>query len=162
MFCTTRTAVARQSSDTNSAFSYRFEHSRRWLLRIRLATTSFAYQPPAYFTIADYVAAGLSFDTRAPSLYITIDRLSGCLERVVAVKLANCAISSQQSFSRHQLQQNDEECTFYPQYSLRALLVSCSVFSSFVARAVVFYPSSRLATRDATVTSQVSTFLVVT
>ena len=37
----------------------------------------------------DYLAAGLSLDKRAPFLYNTIDRLSGCLERVMAAKVAD-------------------------------------------------------------------------
>ena len=56
----------------------------------------------------DYLAAGLSLDKQAPFLYNTIDRLSGCLERVMAAKVADWASLTQMYSSRFHVEQKNE------------------------------------------------------
>ena len=98
---------------------------------------SASHQPPALPPVSDYLATSSSLDTRVPALCDTIDHLSGCLERVVT-KVAEGAISSHSSSSRHFVVQKTEESTFHPKCALRTVpAYSSSVFTASVPAAVV-------------------------
>ena len=69
-----------------------FDRNKNYILRIRLGTLpALRISCRRFFPVADYLVAGSSLDTRAPLLYDTTERLNGCLERVVAAKVADCA-----------------------------------------------------------------------
>ena len=94
-----------------------------------LHADSSSYQPPALPPMTDYLATSLSLDTRVPAFCDSIDRLSGCLERVVA-KVADCSILSQMSSSRHHSSEKTEESTLHSKCALRTVPACSSSFLS--------------------------------
>ena len=95
IFCTSNSPVPRHCSNADSAF-FRPIRTQPELQRVHssLHAGSASHQPPALPPVSDYLATSSSLDTRVPALCDTIDRLSGCLERVVT-KMGEGAISSQ-------------------------------------------------------------------
>ena len=121
-----RFLVPRHSSNSDPAF-FRPIRTQPDLQRVHSSlhdANSASHQPPALPPVSDYLATSSSLDTRVPAFCDTIDRLSGCLERVVT-KVAEGAISSQSSSSRHHVVQKTEESTLHP---LRIAYCTCLLF----------------------------------
>ena len=87
--------------------------------------------------VSDNLATSSYLHTRKPAICDTIDRYSGCLERVVT-KVAENAISSQSSSLEHHAVQKIEESPLHPHCALRTVpAYFSSVFYSSVPAAIV-------------------------
>ena len=138
IFNTSNSPVPRHSSNADPAF-FRSIRTQPELQRVHLSlhAGSASHQPSPLPPVSDYLATSSLLDTRVTALCDTIDCLSGCLERVV-IKMAEGAISSQASLSRHHVVQKIEESTLHPQCVLHIVPVhSSSVYCSSVPAAVV-------------------------
>ena len=138
IFGASNSPVPRHSSNADSAF-FQPIRTQPELQRVHssIHAGSASHQPQALPPVSDYLATSSSLETRVPALCDTIVRLSGCLECVVT-KVAEGAISSKSSSSRHHVVQKTEESTCHPQCALRTVpLYSSSVFSASVPAAVV-------------------------
>ena len=106
--------------------------------------------------MADYFAASSSLDTHVPAPCDTIDRLSGCLELVVA-NVTNGAFQSQSFSSRHHVVLKTEKSTLNPQCGLRTVPVySFSIFFLCLHMAVVPHADPVPPMCETSVASQIS------